>query len=62
MGSLIGAFFFICSKLGLARVAENVEMIGLDVSKHGGQAYNGPQDGVPMMKATDNFLKDRPAV
>eukprot|EP00232_Nephroselmis_pyriformis_P022754 CAMPEP_0182860548 /NCGR_PEP_ID=MMETSP0034_2-20130328/4979_1 /TAXON_ID=156128 /ORGANISM="Nephroselmis pyriformis, Strain CCMP717" /LENGTH=497 /DNA_ID=CAMNT_0024992355 /DNA_START=226 /DNA_END=1719 /DNA_ORIENTATION=- len=37
---LLGLFFFVCSKAGILRVSMDEEMVGLDVSKHGGSAYN----------------------
>ena len=37
--ALLGIFFAIMNALGLLRVATDEELAGLDVSKHGGTAY-----------------------
>jgi ammonium transporter, Amt family len=36
---LMGVFFFVLKTFGVLRVPHEVEMAGLDVSKHGGSAY-----------------------
>jgi Amt family ammonium transporter len=37
---MLGAFFGTFKKFGLLRVEEEEELVGLDESKHGGNAYN----------------------
>jgi ammonia channel protein AmtB len=37
---MLGAFFGTFKKFGLFRVDEEEELLGLDESKHGGNAYN----------------------
>ena len=39
-GGFIGIYFFILRLLGKHRVSEQQEMMGIDLSKHGGSAYN----------------------
>lgn len=40
VGGIMFALFFTLHMLGLLRVKPEVELAGLDVSKHGGSAYN----------------------
>jgi len=40
VGGLLGALFFVLHKMNLLRVKPEMELAGLDVSKHGGSAYN----------------------
>ncbi len=35
-----GLLFFVLSKLGLLRASPDEDMMGLDVTEHGGSAYN----------------------
>jgi hypothetical protein len=49
-------FFFVLRALGLLRVGEEEEMLGLDMSHHGGAAYRGNSRGggdVPEGSAED---------
>jgi Amt family ammonium transporter len=40
VSTIMGLYFIITKKLGLLRVPAQVELAGLDVSKHGGSAYH----------------------
>ena len=55
-GGIIGAYFFVLRKLGKHRVSEKEELVGLDISKHGGSAYN--------IESTngDEFQSHKPAI
>ena len=41
----MGAFFYIMKICKLLRVPVEVELAGLDISKHGGSAYDGGEAG-----------------
>ena len=41
---LMGIFFFILSKLNMLRIPEEEEEMGLDISHHGGHAYETEED------------------
>jgi ammonia channel protein AmtB len=45
VGGLMGAFFYICKLAKILRVPVEVELAGLDISKHGGSAYDGGETG-----------------
>lgn len=52
VGGMLGALFFGLNMMGLLRVDQSMELAGLDVSKHGGSAYNMAEEA----------LKDGPVV
>ena len=38
---MMGMFFYLCKVCKILRVPVEVELAGLDISKHGGSAYEG---------------------
>lgn len=56
-------FFFILQKLDMLRVPASVEMLGLDVSKHGGHAYYGDDSSKAAAEyEKDNFKQTTPQI
>ena len=39
--TMMGMFFYLCKVCKILRVPVEVELAGLDISKHGGSAYEG---------------------
>ena len=52
-------FFIMLNKLGWFRVTIDEEMVGLDVSKHGGSAYELAQGAPANKKDYDDFIKSQ---
>lgn len=59
----MGPFFFLLRKLNILRVSPSEEMIGLDVSKHGGHAYYGDDSSKAVAEYNkDNFKQSQPTI
>jgi Amt family ammonium transporter len=55
--AMLAPFFFALQKLSLLRVSPSEELVGLDVSKHGGHAYYG-DDSSKAVAETKDLMKD----
>lgn len=57
---LLAPLFFVMSKMQLLRVLAAVEIAGLDVSKHGGQAYSNHVHYAEVSSDAGKFNKVQP--
>mmetsp|Transcript_33036 Transcript_33036/g.84404 ORF Transcript_33036/g.84404 Transcript_33036/m.84404 type:complete len:519 (+) Transcript_33036:101-1657(+) len=57
---MLGPFFFALQKLSLLRVSPSEELIGLDVSKHGGHAYYGDDSSKAAEQNKDAMKESAP--
>ena len=62
VSAMLGPFFFALQKANILRVKPSEEMVGLDVSKHGGHAYYGDDSSKAAAENLDNMKQSQPAI
>lgn len=55
----MGPLFYALHKLGILRISADEEVAGLDISSHGGYAYNAHQEETPRFYADYMRLQER---